>query len=116
MVIKPLFCRKMPIMCVTLLFSVFHDLFQIECKKEISDCDVVVQSSVLTAELNRPVWFFGDTSDLQSSQVTCCPETLGSVFSCRAVVEAVHRLDLILGNKAAYQDVFKPENISLRNK
>uniref|UniRef100_A0A8C3U8K0 Nonsense-mediated mRNA decay factor n=1 Tax=Catharus ustulatus TaxID=91951 RepID=A0A8C3U8K0_CATUS len=33
-----------------------------------------------------------------------------------AVVEAVHRLDLILGNKAAYQDVFKPENISLRNK
>ncbi|XP_041320800.1 protein SMG5 isoform X2 [Pyrgilauda ruficollis] len=34
----------------------------------------------------------------------------------RAVVEAVHRLDLILGNKAAYQDVFKPENISLRNK
>lgn len=35
---------------------------------------------------------------------------------CRAVVEAVHRLDLILGNKAAYQEVFKPENISLRNK
>ncbi|KAL8183945.1 UNVERIFIED_CONTAM: Protein smg5 [Gekko kuhli] len=34
----------------------------------------------------------------------------------RAVVEAVHRLDLILGNKAAYQEVFKPENISLRNK
>ncbi|NXC11502.1 SMG5 protein, partial [Orthonyx spaldingii] len=34
----------------------------------------------------------------------------------RAVVEAVHRLDLILVNKAAYQDVFKPENISLRNK
>ncbi|XP_013925510.1 PREDICTED: protein SMG5 [Thamnophis sirtalis] len=33
-----------------------------------------------------------------------------------AVVEAVHRLDLILGNKAAYQEVFKPENISLRNK
>uniref|UniRef100_A0A8C8B215 Nonsense-mediated mRNA decay factor n=1 Tax=Otus sunia TaxID=257818 RepID=A0A8C8B215_9STRI len=34
----------------------------------------------------------------------------------RTVVEAVHRLDLILGNKAAYQEVFKPENISLRNK
>ncbi|XP_044305073.1 protein SMG5 isoform X2 [Varanus komodoensis] len=34
----------------------------------------------------------------------------------RAVVEAVHRLDLILGNKPAYQEVFKPENISLRNK
>uniref|UniRef100_A0A8C4TXL4 Nonsense-mediated mRNA decay factor n=1 Tax=Falco tinnunculus TaxID=100819 RepID=A0A8C4TXL4_FALTI len=39
-----------------------------------------------------------------------------SVLPCRAVVEAVHRLDLILGNKAAYQEVFKPENISLRNK
>ncbi|XP_023390062.1 protein SMG5 [Pteropus vampyrus] len=34
----------------------------------------------------------------------------------RAVVEAVHRLDLILCNKAAYQEVFKPENVSLRNK
>ncbi|XP_025770953.1 protein SMG5 [Puma concolor] len=34
----------------------------------------------------------------------------------RAVVEAVHRLDLILCNKTAYQEVFKPENISLRNK
>ncbi|KAM5256604.1 nonsense-mediated mRNA decay factor SMG5 isoform 3-T3 [Ctenodactylus gundi] len=34
----------------------------------------------------------------------------------RAVVEAVHRLDLILCNKTAYQDVFKPENVSLRNK
>ncbi|XP_038624793.1 protein SMG5 [Tachyglossus aculeatus] len=34
----------------------------------------------------------------------------------RAVVEAVHRLDLILGSKTAYQEVFKPENISLRNK
>ncbi|XP_034865697.1 protein SMG5 isoform X1 [Mirounga leonina] len=33
-----------------------------------------------------------------------------------AVVEAVHRLDLILCNKTAYQEVFKPENISLRNK
>uniref|UniRef100_U3IS12 Nonsense-mediated mRNA decay factor n=1 Tax=Anas platyrhynchos platyrhynchos TaxID=8840 RepID=U3IS12_ANAPP len=38
------------------------------------------------------------------------------LLPCRAVVEAVHRLDLILGNKAAYQEVFKPENISLRNK
>lgn len=38
------------------------------------------------------------------------------VFPCRAVVEAVHRLDLILCNKTAYQEVFKPENISLRNK
>nr|XP_033779748.1 protein SMG5 [Geotrypetes seraphini] len=34
----------------------------------------------------------------------------------RAVVEAVHRVDLILSNKTAYQEVFKPENISLRNK
>ncbi|XP_066464832.1 nonsense-mediated mRNA decay factor SMG5 isoform X2 [Eleutherodactylus coqui] len=34
----------------------------------------------------------------------------------RAVVETVHRLDLIISNKTAYQDVFKPENISLRNK
>ncbi|KAL6032682.1 hypothetical protein STEG23_025046 [Scotinomys teguina] len=33
-----------------------------------------------------------------------------------AVVEAVHRLDLILCNKTAYQEVFKPENVSLRNK
>uniref|UniRef100_A0A8C9JI41 Nonsense-mediated mRNA decay factor n=1 Tax=Panthera tigris altaica TaxID=74533 RepID=A0A8C9JI41_PANTA len=36
--------------------------------------------------------------------------------STLAVVEAVHRLDLILCNKTAYQEVFKPENISLRNK
>ncbi|XP_069463214.1 nonsense-mediated mRNA decay factor SMG5 [Ambystoma mexicanum] len=34
----------------------------------------------------------------------------------RAVVEAVHRLDIILCNKTAYQEVFKPDNISLRNK
>ncbi|XP_030042790.1 nonsense-mediated mRNA decay factor SMG5 [Microcaecilia unicolor] len=34
----------------------------------------------------------------------------------RSVVEAVHRVDLILSNKTAYQEVFKPENISLRNK
>ncbi|XP_078393444.1 nonsense-mediated mRNA decay factor SMG5, partial [Cetorhinus maximus] len=34
----------------------------------------------------------------------------------RAVVEAVHRLDVIVGNKMAYREVFKPENISLRNK
>ncbi|OCT66615.1 hypothetical protein XELAEV_18042869mg [Xenopus laevis] len=34
----------------------------------------------------------------------------------RAVVETVHRLDLIISNKSAYQEVFKPENISLRNK
>lgn len=38
------------------------------------------------------------------------------IIPCRAVVEAVHRLDLILCNKTAYQEVFKPENISLRNK
>lgn len=116
MAIKPLSCRKMPIICVTLLFSAFHNLLQLECKKEMSDSGVVVQVSVLTVKLNRAVWFFADTCDLQCSQVICHPETLGSVFSCRAVVEAVHRLDLILGNKAAYQDVFKPENISLRNK
>ncbi|XP_069796511.1 nonsense-mediated mRNA decay factor SMG5 isoform X2 [Narcine bancroftii] len=34
----------------------------------------------------------------------------------RAVVEAVHRLDAIVSNKMAYQEVFKPENISLRNR
>ncbi|XP_056401128.1 nonsense-mediated mRNA decay factor SMG5 isoform X2 [Hyla sarda] len=34
----------------------------------------------------------------------------------RAVVETVHRLDLIISNKTAYQEVFKPENINLRNK
>ncbi|KAG8432059.1 hypothetical protein GDO86_019524 [Hymenochirus boettgeri] len=34
----------------------------------------------------------------------------------RAVVETVHRLDLFISNKSAYQEVFKPENISLRNK
>uniref|UniRef100_UPI00398E9AE4 nonsense-mediated mRNA decay factor SMG5 n=1 Tax=Pristiophorus japonicus TaxID=55135 RepID=UPI00398E9AE4 len=34
----------------------------------------------------------------------------------RAVVEAVHRLDVIVSNKMAYREVFKPENISLRNK
>ncbi|XP_064416640.1 nonsense-mediated mRNA decay factor SMG5 isoform X2 [Latimeria chalumnae] len=34
----------------------------------------------------------------------------------RAVVEAVHKLDVIISNKTAYREVFKPENISLRNK
>lgn len=34
----------------------------------------------------------------------------------RAVVEAVHRLDAIVSNKMAYREVFKPENISLRNR
>ncbi|XP_058863332.1 nonsense-mediated mRNA decay factor SMG5-like [Acipenser ruthenus] len=34
----------------------------------------------------------------------------------RAVVESVHKLDLIIGNKSSYREVFKPENISLRNK
>ncbi|XP_059500231.1 nonsense-mediated mRNA decay factor SMG5, partial [Stegostoma tigrinum] len=34
----------------------------------------------------------------------------------RAVVEAVHRLDVIVCNKTAYREVFKPENISLRNR
>nr|XP_020465403.1 protein SMG5 [Monopterus albus] len=34
----------------------------------------------------------------------------------RAVVESVHKLDAIIGNKASYREVFKPENISLRNK
>ncbi|XP_073495387.1 nonsense-mediated mRNA decay factor SMG5 [Phyllobates terribilis] len=34
----------------------------------------------------------------------------------RAVVETVHRLDLIISNKSSYQEVFKPENISLRSK
>ncbi|KAL4646792.1 protein SMG5 isoform X1 [Arapaima gigas] len=34
----------------------------------------------------------------------------------RAVVESVHKLDVIIGNKSSYREVFKPENISLRNK
>ncbi|MGH0121365.1 UNVERIFIED_CONTAM: hypothetical protein FKN15_033008, partial [Acipenser sinensis] len=33
-----------------------------------------------------------------------------------AVVESVHKLDLIISNKSSYREVFKPENISLRNK
>lgn len=39
-----------------------------------------------------------------------------SVFSLRAVVESVHKLDVIIGGKSSYREVFKPENISLRNK
>lgn len=34
----------------------------------------------------------------------------------RAVVESVHKLDVIIGSKASYKEVFKPENVSLRNK
>uniref|UniRef100_A0A3B4G6U2 Nonsense-mediated mRNA decay factor n=1 Tax=Pundamilia nyererei TaxID=303518 RepID=A0A3B4G6U2_9CICH len=34
----------------------------------------------------------------------------------RAVVETVHKLDVIIGSKSSYREVFKPENISLRNK
>ncbi|CAN9514209.1 unnamed protein product [Ophioblennius macclurei] len=34
----------------------------------------------------------------------------------RAVVESVHKLDVIIGSKSSYRDVFKSENISLRNK
>ncbi|XP_018595264.1 nonsense-mediated mRNA decay factor SMG5 isoform X2 [Scleropages formosus] len=34
----------------------------------------------------------------------------------RAVVESVHKLDAIISNKSSYREVFKPENISLRNK
>ncbi|XP_067304084.1 nonsense-mediated mRNA decay factor SMG5 [Pseudorasbora parva] len=34
----------------------------------------------------------------------------------RAVVETVHKLDIIISGKSSYRDVFKPENISLRNK
>lgn len=34
----------------------------------------------------------------------------------RAVVESVHKLDVIIGSKTSYKEVFKPENISLRNK
>nr|XP_006113976.1 protein SMG5 isoform X3 [Pelodiscus sinensis] len=55
-------------------------------------------------------------SHIRPSHVNYYPDAHFSVLSGRAVVEAVHRLDLILGNKAAYQEVFKPENISLRNK
>uniref|UniRef100_A0A8C6YI56 Nonsense-mediated mRNA decay factor n=1 Tax=Naja naja TaxID=35670 RepID=A0A8C6YI56_NAJNA len=51
-----------------------------------------------------------------SSHPALLPNLNASCAFHRAVVEAVHRLDLILGNKAAYQEVFKPENISLRNK
>lgn len=32
------------------------------------------------------------------------------------MVESVHRLDVIIGSKASHREVFKPENISLRNK
>ncbi|XP_062841759.1 nonsense-mediated mRNA decay factor SMG5 [Trichomycterus rosablanca] len=34
----------------------------------------------------------------------------------RAVVESVHKLDVIIACKSSYREVFKPENISLRNK
>ncbi|XP_052000383.1 nonsense-mediated mRNA decay factor SMG5-like [Xyrauchen texanus] len=34
----------------------------------------------------------------------------------RAVVETVHKLDAIISSKSSYREVFKPENISLRNK
>nr|XP_055049651.1 nonsense-mediated mRNA decay factor SMG5-like [Misgurnus anguillicaudatus] len=34
----------------------------------------------------------------------------------RAVVETVHKLDVIISSKSSYREVFKPENISLRNK
>ncbi|KAF4102804.1 nonsense-mediated mRNA decay factor SMG5 [Onychostoma macrolepis] len=34
----------------------------------------------------------------------------------RAVVETVHKLDVIISGKSSYREVFKPENISLRNK
>ncbi|KAK1806731.1 hypothetical protein P4O66_005231 [Electrophorus voltai] len=34
----------------------------------------------------------------------------------RAVVESVHKLDIIISSKLSYREVFKPENISLRNK
>ncbi|TRY55317.1 hypothetical protein DNTS_013468 [Danionella cerebrum] len=34
----------------------------------------------------------------------------------RSVVETVHKLDLIISSKSSYREVFKPENISLRNK
>ncbi|KAG2462079.1 SMG5 protein, partial [Polypterus senegalus] len=34
----------------------------------------------------------------------------------RSVVESVHKLDVIIANKSSYREVFKPENISLRNK
>lgn len=56
-----------------------------------------------------PELFPGETDGACGSGPVC-------LSPCRAVVDAVHRLDLILGNKSAYQEVFKPENISLRNK
>lgn len=31
-------------------------------------------------------------------------------------MESVHKLDVIIGSKSSYREVFKPENISLRNK
>uniref|UniRef100_A0A1A8RB90 Nonsense-mediated mRNA decay factor n=1 Tax=Nothobranchius rachovii TaxID=451742 RepID=A0A1A8RB90_9TELE len=34
----------------------------------------------------------------------------------RSVVESVHKLDGIIGTKSSYREVFKPENISQRNK
>uniref|UniRef100_A0A8C9SND6 Nonsense-mediated mRNA decay factor n=1 Tax=Scleropages formosus TaxID=113540 RepID=A0A8C9SND6_SCLFO len=42
--------------------------------------------------------------------------TTFSASMSRAVVESVHKLDAIISNKSSYREVFKPENISLRNK
>uniref|UniRef100_A0AAR2J8F0 Nonsense-mediated mRNA decay factor n=1 Tax=Pygocentrus nattereri TaxID=42514 RepID=A0AAR2J8F0_PYGNA len=44
------------------------------------------------------------------------PFVIGSASLIRAVVESVHKLDVIIGSKSSYREVFKPENISLRNK
>lgn len=51
---------------------------------------------------------------LLRSRLTCLLMIFCSIS--RAVVESVHKLDVIIGSKASYREVFKPENISLRNK
>ncbi|ETE58371.1 Protein SMG5, partial [Ophiophagus hannah] len=71
------------------------------CCSQQEKCGMCSVVSIRQLSIFPPPQFCGDS-----------PDTIDN----RAVVEAVHRLDLILGNKAAYQEVFKPENISLRNK
>ncbi|XP_072346830.1 nonsense-mediated mRNA decay factor SMG5 [Scyliorhinus torazame] len=60
----------------------------------------------------------GEDPDTEPAQGQAEPDAklLHTKRLYRAVVEAVHRLDVIVGNKMAYREVFKPENISLRNK
>ncbi len=60
------------------------------------------------------------TSRVDRLMFSSQPCHYANAFHCptlpRAVVESVHKLDVIIGSKASYREVFKPENISLRNK